>query len=89
MLENISSIQTQEPTKENVSGKDAVISQQPQVAIVILNWNGKKYLEQFLPSVLNSSYINKRIIMADNASADESVLLLKKKYPEVEIILNK
>ncbi|HSN62532.1 MAG TPA: glycosyltransferase family 2 protein [Ferruginibacter sp.] len=88
MLGNISSIQTQEPTTENERGNDVVISQQPQVAIVILNWNGKKYLEQFLPSVLNSSYINKRIIVADNASADESVLFLKEKYPEVEIILN-
>jgi len=88
MLQNISSVQTQEPLTVNESLKDAVIFEQPQVAIVILNWNGKKYLEQFLPFVLSSTYINKRIIVADNASTDESLFFLKKNYPEVEIIQN-
>ena len=49
----------------------------PTVAIVILNWNGKAYLEKFLPIVLKSSYENKTVIVADNASTDDSVLFLR------------
>jgi GT2 family glycosyltransferase len=59
---------------------------QPLVAIVILNWNGRKYLEQFLPSVSASTYPSAKIIVADNASADDSVTFLQKHYPEVGII---
>jgi GT2 family glycosyltransferase len=61
---------------------------QPSVAIVILNWNGKKFLQQFLPSVLASVYDNKRVIVADNASTDDSVAFLKENYPQVEILIN-
>jgi GT2 family glycosyltransferase len=60
--------------------------QKPSVAIVILNWNGQKFLQQFLPSVLASSYSNYRVIVADNASTDDSVLYLTSNYSEVEII---
>ena len=49
----------------------------PLVAIVILNYNGKHYLEKFLPSVINSSYANKKIVVADNCSFDGSVEWLK------------
>lgn len=61
---------------------------EPLVAIVILNYNGKDYLKQFLPSVLASSYQNKRIIVADNASSDNSVQFLKQAFPSVEILVN-
>ncbi len=60
----------------------------PSIAIVILNWNGQQFLEQFLPSVMASTYSNKRVIVADNASEDESILFLKKNYPQIEIIIN-
>ncbi|MBL7702792.1 MAG: glycosyltransferase family 2 protein [Ferruginibacter sp.] len=60
----------------------------PSVAIVILNWNGRKFLEKFLPSVLASTYTNKKIIVADNASSDDSVSFLKEHYPGVVIIQN-
>jgi hypothetical protein len=62
--------------------------QNPSVAIVILNWNGRKFLEQFLPSVMASAYDNKRVIVADNASTDDSMAFLKAQYPTVEIISN-
>ena len=58
----------------------------PQVAIVILNWNGRKFLEQFLPSVLLSSYSNKEVIVADNFSTDDSIDFVEKNYPAVGII---
>jgi GT2 family glycosyltransferase len=64
------------------------LQQQPLVAIVILNYNGAHYLQQFLPSVLASTYGNKKIIVADNASTDESVLMLQNRFPEVAIIQN-
>ena len=60
----------------------------PSVAIVILNWNGKAFLEKFLPSVMNTTYQNKRVIVADNASTDDSVSFLNKNYPDIEIIKN-
>ncbi|RZK11060.1 MAG: glycosyltransferase family 2 protein [Flavobacterium sp.] len=60
----------------------------PSVAIVILNWNGQKFLEKFLPSVLASTYGNKMIVVADNASTDDSVEFVRSTYPEVRIISN-
>ena len=57
------------------------------VAVVILNWNGKHYLQQFLPSVLASTYSNLRVIVADNASSDDSVSFLKDSFPQVELLL--
>ncbi|MDX5346171.1 MAG: glycosyltransferase family 2 protein [Hymenobacteraceae bacterium] len=54
-------------------------------AIVILNWNGKKYLEQFLPSVLQNS-AGCEVIVADNASTDDSVAFLQQHYPQVRLI---
>ena len=60
----------------------------PSVAIVILNYNGKHFLEKFLPSVLASTYPNKRIIVADNDSKDKSIEFLKSHFPSVELILN-
>jgi GT2 family glycosyltransferase len=60
----------------------------PSVAIVILNWNGKKWLEQFLPSVLQTSYTNSTIYVADNASTDGSIAFLQKQFPTVRIIIN-
>ena len=62
------------------------MSPSPKVAIVILNWNGQKYLEQFLPSVLLSGYSNYEIIVADNGSVDESVSFLQKNYPGIRLI---
>jgi GT2 family glycosyltransferase len=57
------------------------------LAIVILNWNGKGFLEQFLPSVCNYSN-GAKIILADNASTDDSVAFVKSHYPSIEIIVN-
>lgn len=61
----------------------------PSVAIVILNWNGRNFLEKFLPSVLAAAYAYKKIIVADNASTDDSVDFLKAHYPQIDIIQNK
>ncbi len=60
---------------------------QSRVAVVILNFNGKQFLEQFLPSVTKHS-ANHKIIVADNNSSDDSVNFLKSNYPSVQIIQN-
>lgn len=59
-----------------------------KVAVVILNWNGKELLKQFLPSVVENSP-EATIYVADNASTDNSVVFLEKSFPEVRIIQNK
>lgn len=57
-----------------------------QVSVVILNYNGEKFLRQFLPSVIQYSP-EADIIVADNASTDASVELLKFSFPEVGLIV--
>lgn len=64
----------------------ADILQKPVVALVILSWNGKKFLEQFLPSVVTLTYQALDIYVADNASTDDSIAFLEKNYPSVKII---
>ena len=56
-----------------------------KVAVVILNWNGKSFLEQFLPSVTKHSK-DSRIIVADNNSTDDSISFLTENYSEIEVI---
>ncbi len=58
----------------------------PKVAVVILNWNGRKYLEQFLPSVTAATYSNYEVIVADNGSTDDSIAFLQESYPAIRII---
>jgi GT2 family glycosyltransferase len=55
------------------------------VAVVILNYNGQKHLETFLPSVVKYSS-NARIVVADNASTDHSVQWLKENHRSIECI---
>lgn len=59
-----------------------------KIAIVILNWNGKKLLETFLPSIVHFSSEKAEIFVADNASTDDSIAYIKKYYPSVNIIEN-
>ena len=56
-----------------------------QVAIIILNYNGQKYLEQFLPSVRQHSP-NCEIWVADNASTDQSLTWLRA-LPDVRVLV--
>ena len=56
-------------------------------AVVILNWNGKSWLEKFLPTVLKYSE-SAQIYVVDNASTDESVLFLESNFPSVKVIQN-
>ena len=55
------------------------------VAIVILNYNGEHFLRQFLPGVLAHAD-GARVVVADNASNDDSVPLLRREFPQVELL---
>ena len=57
-----------------------------RVAIVILNWNGRQMLKEYLPSVLLYSRDEATVYVADNASTDDSLAMLKQHFPEVKLI---
>lgn len=58
-----------------------------KIAIVILNYNGKNWLEKFLPSVVHHSK-NHHIYIIDNQSTDNSISFLKENYPNISVIVN-
>ncbi len=58
-----------------------------KIAVVILNWNGKKLLEQFLPSIIKNSP-ESTIYLADNDSSDDSISFVSTNFPSVQIIKN-
>jgi len=59
-----------------------------KVSVVILNWNGKSFLEKFLPSVVQHSTLpNVEIVIADNASTDDSIQFLNINYPTLKTII--
>lgn len=62
-------------------------TQKIDIAVVILNWNGKKWLEKFLPTVIEKSSMA-NIYLADNASTDASIAFIKDNFTSVKIIQN-
>lgn len=61
----------------------------PLVSVIVLNYNGKQYLNACLSSLKRSTYMNFEVILVDNASTDGSVEFVRKKFPEVRILENK
>lgn len=59
------------------------------VSVVIVNWNGKKWLDKCLSSLLNQTYKKLEIILVDNASVDDSILYATENFPEVKIVKSK
>ena len=60
-----------------------------KVAVVILNYNGKKFLEEFLPNVIaNCDPAWAEVIVADNASTDDSVVFMREHFPDIRLIVN-
>ena len=60
-----------------------------KTAVVILNWNGEHYLQQFLPPLLRHTGGDTEIIVADNGSTDGSVKTLQEEFPQVRLLLLK
>ena len=61
----------------------------PSVSIIVLNWNGERYVAECLDSLLEQTYPNYEVIVVDNGSTDASVELLKGYLPRIRLILNK
>jgi len=59
-----------------------------KLSIVILNWNGKKYLHKFLPILLSHIPDYAEVVVADNASTDDSVKFLQEEFPHLRLIQN-
>ena len=57
-----------------------------RVTIVLVNYNGKIYLDDFMRSVSQQSYLDIDIVLVDNASEDDSVQWIEKNYPNVRIM---
>ena len=60
--------------------------QSKKIAVLILNWNGVKLLEKYLPSVIKYNSSEAEIIVIDNASEDNSILFLQNTYPDIKRI---
>lgn len=58
----------------------------PKVSIVILNFNTKQLLEKLVPFALQTNYPNFEVVVADNASSDDSAALVRQKFPQVKLI---
>ena len=82
-IETLAILEKQPPQKINRANFNY-----PEVAVVILNYNGQQYLADFLPTVLASDYPNLRVVVADNGSTDDSLAFLKKQYADEIEILN-
>ncbi|MCK5432315.1 MAG: glycosyltransferase, partial [Gammaproteobacteria bacterium] len=58
----------------------------PIVSIIVLNWNGKQYLETCLSSLLKQDYPSFEIIFVDNGSSDGSIEFVEQNYPGIVIV---
>lgn len=56
------------------------------VSMVLVNWNGKAFLEKCIPSILSQTYSNTEFLIIDNASKDGSVQWLTENFPQVKLI---
>lgn len=59
----------------------------PLISVIILNWNGKANLEECLNSLFTITYSPFEVIVVDNGSTDGSIILVKKKFPSVKLIV--
>jgi GT2 family glycosyltransferase len=62
-------------------------TQKIKIAVVVLNWNGKAWLEKFLSTLVKHSQ-EASVFVADNASTDDSVSFAKDNFPTVKVIVN-
>lgn len=57
-----------------------------RLSVVILNWNGRRHLERYLPSVVQHTRGEAEVVVADNGSTDDSLAWLAENYPQVRVI---
>ena len=59
-----------------------------KLAVVILNWNGKRFLETFLLPLIKSLPAYAEVVVADNNSTDDSLKFMQRNYPSIRVIEN-
>ena len=59
---------------------------EPLISILVLNYNGKKFLKACFDSLLESEYRNSEIVLVDNNSTDDSVAFTMETYPAIRIV---
>jgi GT2 family glycosyltransferase len=57
-----------------------------KVSIIVVNWNGERFLKDCLGALTGQTYLNCEIILVDNGSGDASVYLTRESFPEVKIV---
>ena len=57
-----------------------------RLSVVILNWNGRKHLERYLPSVVEHTTGEAEVVVADNGSTDDSLAWLRLNYPDIRVV---
>ena len=60
----------------------------PNATIIVLNWNGRSYLEACLSALFSQTHQAQRIVLVDNGSTDDSLALVRRQFPAVDIIEN-
>ena len=60
----------------------------PLISVVVLNWNGSRVVEECLKSLQAQTYNPLEIIVVDNASTDGSADLIRRRFPDVNLIVN-
>lgn len=73
----------------NEEKEDLNATVRPEVSIIIVNYNGLKWLEGCFSSLQNQTYQNFEVIFVDNCSLDSSVSFVRENYPKTSIIQNK
>lgn len=58
----------------------------PMLSVIIINYNGKKYLKNCIDSLNEGVFKNFELILVDNGSSDDSVVFLKENYPEIKVL---
>jgi len=70
-------------------GKNWQEKKNPKISIVIVNYNGEKYVSGLLNSIKKTKYSNYEVIFVDNTSSDNSLKIVRKNFPNTKIIANK
>ena len=61
---------------------------QPLVYVIVLNYNGRRWLKNCFDALLKTKYDNYRIVLIDNASNDGSVEIVRSEFSQIEVIVN-
>jgi len=70
----------------NINNKKMELENKPIVSIIIVNYNGRSYLQKCLESIMKNTYKKYEIILVDNNSNDDSIEFVKETFPTVKII---